>query len=216
MKAVAVGTVSTASPRMIFAGGGYGSGKSTALGYMGSGGNLAAKGVVGVDMFKQLIPEFQLIKAVADGRASATVQKECVMLLNRLIPMLIEHKRSFALDSSMPDERETIGRIALAKEAGYEITLVAVLTTLEVAVRLAMGRAKTSRRFPNPDALPKSNVVFKQLLMRYIPLFDNAVVFMNHGVDGKMTKIAEKKTGKELEVIDRKVSDAALLVPKKA
>jgi predicted ABC-type ATPase len=133
------------------------------------------------------------------------------VLLNRLFPVLIENKRSFTLDSSMSNESDTLDRIHLAKHSGYELTLVAILTPLEVSIRLAMNRAKISRRFPNPDALPKSNVLFKQYLMKYVPFFDTVFVFVNTGTDGKMFKVAEKNKQKELVVFDQNLFDTALL-----
>lgn len=213
MKAVAIGASVLPNPNLVFAGGGYGSGKSTVLGKMLDDKELPCRGLVGADMFKQLIPEFQLIKSVADGRASGVVQGECISLLKQLFPILIEHRRSFVLDSSMSDKVETLARIDLARSAGFKLTMVAVLTDLETAIRLAMYRAKMTRRFPNPDALPKSNVLFKQHLMEYVSLFDEVIIFVNPGVDGIIYKVAEKKSGKRLEVLNKKQLQSALVKP---
>lgn len=66
-------------PQIVFAGGGYGSGKTSILNYLSQGdeGFLPVKmsSTVGVDIFKPLIPEYNLIKAVGDGRASLTVSQ---------------------------------------------------------------------------------------------------------------------------------------------
>ena len=209
MKAVAVATEALREPQIVFAGGGYGSGKTTVLGDLAECGTIPVRGMVGVDMFKQLIPEFHLIKSVADGRASLTVQKECLRLTKSLFPLLIEKKRSFILDSSMSDHKETSMRIQLARKAGYRLILVAVLTPLEVAIRLAMGRAKISRRFPHLGALPESHVLFRQHIMKYIPLFDIVLIFANSGIDGKVHRLAEKKFGKELEIFDAELFTSA-------
>jgi predicted ABC-type ATPase len=211
MKAVAVGSCVLSEPNLIFAGGGYGSGKSTTLGDLAEKKEIPCGGLVGADMFKQLIPEYQLIKSVADGRASGTVQDECMAMLRELFPILIEHRRSFILDSSMSDKNETVARIETARAAGYKLTMIAVLTDLKTAVRLAMHRAKLSRRFPNPTALPKSNLLFKQHLMDYLPLFDEAKIFVNPGIDGIMYRVAEKKLGKQLVVLDKERLDSALV-----
>jgi predicted ABC-type ATPase len=210
MKAVSVGTVSLPEPWIVFTGGGYGSGKTTILGHLGEHGQIPCKGLVGADMFKQLIPEYHLIKSVADGRASLTVQKECMLLLKRLFPMLVEKRRSFVLDSSMSDQKETVARTQLAKKMGYKLMMVAVLTPLQIAINQAMHRAKISRRLPHPKALPESHVSFRQHLREYEPLFDSILVFTNPGASGNVAKVAEKKIGKGLEVHDTNLFNAAL------
>ena len=211
MKAVAVGSCVLSEQNLIFAGGGYGSGKSTILGGLAEKKEIPCAGLVGADMFKQLVPEYQLIKSVADGRASGTVQEECMAMLRDLYPILIEHKRSFILDSSMSDKNETVARIELARAAGYKLTMIAVLTELKTAMRLAMHRARLSRRFPNPTALPNSNLLFKQHIMGYVPLFDEVKIFVNSGIDGIVYSVAEKKSGKQLVVTDEKRLNSALV-----
>src|SRR6202008_1361727 len=64
MKAVAVGAAVLPTPTLVLAGGGYGSGKSTLVGLLGESKEIPCRGLVGADMFKQLIPEYQLIKSV--------------------------------------------------------------------------------------------------------------------------------------------------------
>lgn len=212
MKSVSVGASVLTEPHLVFAGGGYGSGKTTIVQMLGESRAIPCRGLIGADMFKQLIPEYHLIKAVADGRASLTVQKECVMLLNRLFPTLIDHKRSFILDSSMSAKNETVARIGLARKAGYQLTMIAVLTPVAIAINQAMHRAKISRRFPHPGALPESHVHFRQHFMNYVPLFDRVLVYTNFGSDGKVEKVAEKNIGKELEIFDSNRLNSALAV----
>jgi predicted ABC-type ATPase len=124
----------TSRPQVIFSGGGYGSGKSYILNHLALSGALPVEVEhhVGVDVFKNLIPEYNLIKAVADGRASLTVQKECQALANRLFALLVQAGRSFIWDSSMSNEAETLARIRLCKAAGYAMTLIGVLTPQNV------------------------------------------------------------------------------------
>jgi predicted ABC-type ATPase len=210
MKIVAVGSVSLPEPTIVFAGGGYGSGKTTVLGFLAENGGIPCKGTIGADMFKQLIPEYHLIKAVADGRASLTVQKECMMLVKRLYPQLIEQKRSFVMDSSMSDQKETLARINLAKKSGYNLTMVAVLTPLNVAINQAMHRAKISRRFPHPKALPESHIAFRQHFTKYSPLFDKILVYANPGGGVSMSLVARKNVGSELEIFDSKMFNSAI------
>lgn len=177
-----VGSNSMASsgrPQIVFAGGGYGSGKTSILWKLAKEGRLPVGPghMAGVDYFKLHVPEFSLIQSVADGRASGTVQKECKALADRLFPILIEDRRSFVWDSSMSNQAETIQRIRMADAAGYELTLVAVLTPLKLAIRQAMQRARNTRRFPNAHALPASNQAFKVAFPEYVPLFDEVIVF---------------------------------------
>jgi predicted ABC-type ATPase len=194
-------------PRLVFAGGGYGSGKTTVLNLLTQTGKLQLKMgcMVGVDYFKHLMPEYGLISAVADGRASFTVQKECTALGAALFNELVAAKKSFIWDSSMSNKPETLHRITKAREAGYELSMAAVLTPLEIAIRQAMGRARDSRRFPHKGALPASHVGFRSAFYEYLPLFDEVTVFANFGeTDENSPYVIAEKTlgGKQLDVSD--------------
>jgi predicted ABC-type ATPase len=215
MKAVAVRAIPTPEPWVVFTGGGYGSGKSTIIGKLSEAGVLPCRGMVGADMFKQLIPEYNLIKAVGDGRASYTVQKECVSLVKRLYPILLQNKCSFILDSSMSDFSETVSRIESAKKIGYKLMLVAVLTPFELTINQAMHRAKISRRFPHKKALPESHVSFRQCFKKYPDLFDRVLVYTNGGEGGKVEKVAGKEVGEEFKIIDSNAFNSALEVDDK-
>jgi hypothetical protein len=200
--------------QIVFAGGGYGSGKTTTLNYLAQQNRLPVgmANLVGVDVFKPLIPEYNLIKAVADGRASLTVQKECDMLASQLFKRLIEVGRSFAWDSSMSNKEETLKKISMAKNAQYELTMIAVLTPLKVAIRQGMKRAFLSRRFPHPVALPKSHIEFRQAFNDYISHFDEIFVFANMGDGSDIEAVAEKTNSeKELVVIKPDVFNQLLM-----
>lgn len=208
----------TGRPQLVFAGGGYGSGKTTVLNMLAQSGMLPVQlaHLVGVDVFKPLVPEYNLIKAVADGRASLTVQKECQELATDLFDLLTEHGRSFAWDSSMSNLDETTARLERAREKGYELTMIAVLTPQDVATRQAMRRAQLSRRFPNPKALPDSHEGFRRNFNAYIPLFDEITVFANGGGGpDSCVVVAEKAAGaNELAIMDQEMFSRALFVPK--
>ena len=202
-------------PQLIFTGGGYGSGKTTVLNFLALQQRLpvAMAHLVGADVFKQLVPEFSLIKAVGDGRASLTVQAECTALTQELFEHLIGKGHSFALDSSMSNHLETLQRILKAKAAGYELTMVAMLTPQPLATRQAMNRAKMSRRFPNATYLPKSHVDFLQHFRGYFQYFDEVMVFAKMTEAGNPMIVAEKQSGKELEVYDEDVFNAPQFRP---
>jgi hypothetical protein len=97
------------------------------------------------------------------------------MLADSLFGELIAAKKSFIWDSSMSNVEEATKRVKEAKEAGYELTLVAVLTPVAVAIRQAMERARETKRFPNAKALIESNATFKKAFFGYLPDFDEVV-----------------------------------------
>ena len=205
-------------PQIVFSGGGYGSGKTIILNQLADRGVLPvgqAK-LVSADIFKQLIPEFNLIKAVGDGRAGATVHRESVALTDQLLRSLVEAGRSFIFDSSMAYKNETMERISLAKNHGYLLTMVAVLTQSDKALELSMNRAKESRRFPRRDSFIKSHSAFMQVFREYFEHFDEIKVFANLGEIGDIELVAEKRTGKALEIANPEVFNSAAFMPIKA
>ncbi|NBV25237.1 MAG: hypothetical protein EBS05_25390 [Proteobacteria bacterium] len=209
-------TVLSGRPQIVFAGGGYGSGKTTVLSRLTQAGvlPLGREHMVGVDYFKLYVPEFNLIQAVADGRASGTVQKECYQLAAGLFDRLVAEGRSFIWDSSMSDRDETMKRIQQARSRDYELAMIAVLTPVELATRQAMKRAKETRRFPNAEALPKSHLGFRKTLMDYVPLFDEVTVFANLTGEGDIPIVAEKASGANgLALLDATTFNYALSVP---
>lgn len=200
-------------PQAVFAGGGYGSGKTTALNKLAklNAFPMGLGHLVGVDVFKQLIPEFNLIKGVADGRASFTVQQECQTMAAELFEALVDGKRSFIWDSSMSNKEETMDRVLRASRNGYELTMVAVLTPLEIAIRQAMRRARISRRFPHPNALPASHTGFQKAFDDYVPLFGKVMVLANDGVGPEGCYVVAEKTDatKQLEIYDQELFSRA-------
>lgn len=199
-------------PQVIFTAGGYGSGKSTIVNELCKCGRLPVpmSCLVGADIFKQLIPEYHLIKAVGDGRANSVVQKECVNLSSEMYVNLIETRRSFVWDSSMASKEVALDRIMLAKKSGYETTMIAVLTPLNVAIRWAMNRAKKSGRFPPlGDEFASSHVGFKKNFNDFVEHFDEITVFANLSDDPDI--IAVKESGEiRLEVYDQDVFNSLL------
>lgn len=199
-------------PQIVFAGGGYGSGKTTVLNSLALSEKLpmGLAHHVGVDVFKSLIPEYNLIKAVADGRASLTVQKECQELASDLFEALVEAQRSFIWDSSMSNRDETIERLKLAQARNYELTMIAVLTPMQLAIKQAMTRAFDSRRFPHPEFLPKSHHGFREAFTNYLPYFDNVMVFARLDGSSSAMLVAEKGATKELVILDDDLFNRAL------
>jgi len=199
-------TVHPDCPLIVFSGGGYGSGKTFVLNYLANSKALPLElsHTVGVDTFKLLIPEYHLIKAVGDGRASLTVQKECKELAFDLFSGMVDARRSFIWDSSMSNKDEVVRLITKAKSQGYALKLVAVLTPYEQAIRQAMERAYQTRRFPHPDFFRSSHKGFRDALSDYEPLFDEVVYFSNDTASGHgCCVIAERQKGtNELDIPD--------------
>lgn len=205
----------TDRPKVVFSGGGYGSGKTTILNWLARNGKIPLNSghMVGVDYFKFYVPEFSLIQSAADGRASLTVQKECVQMSDRLFDLLVQKRRSFIWDSSMSNEADTMKRVQACQHGGYEISMVGVLTPLPVAIRQSMLRAKDSRRFPHPEFLPKSHLGFRQAFWKYMDVFDDVLVFANLGMNpDNHPIIAEKSSGNRLAINDETVLNELLAV----
>jgi Zeta toxin len=172
------------SPTIVFTGGGYGAGKTTATDVIVRSRKLPIDmgSIMGVDYFKLYLTEFRLLQMLAEGRASTIVQEESRSMSNELFGLLIENRLSFGWDSSMSDPVETIPKLKSAKSLGYRTILVGVFAPIEIAVRQAMLRAKQSRRFAHPEFLPKSHIGFQKSLKEYLPYFDDVLLFENEGI----------------------------------
>ncbi len=116
----------------------------------------------------------------------------------------------------MSSHGETMQRIDLAKRHGYELTMVAILTPLDKAIRQAMERAKQSRRFPHFKALPESHSGFIEHLRGYFDYFDTVLVFANMGLPNDIELVANKKSGNILEVLNAEIFNSAQFMPRKA
>ena len=172
--------------------------------------------LVSADIFRQLIPEFNLIKAVGDGRASFTVHKECTELTDQLFESLIGGGRSFVFDSSMGHKGNALRRIEMAKRHGYFLMMIAVLTPLEVALKFALRRAKLSRRFPIFNEYKQSHVYFIEELRNYFEYFDEVKVFANLDETRDIELVAEKKVGNLLEIANPDVFNSPPFMPIRA
>jgi predicted ABC-type ATPase len=215
LKLICERSIKEQEPQIVFAGGGYGSGKTTILNRLGAIGELTltARQAIGVDYFKLYIPEFSLIQSVSDGRASLTVQKECKAMADKAFSILIKEKKSFILDSSMSNKMETQTKISMAKSQGYYLTLIAVLTPIGKATSQAMRRARETRRFPHPDALPQSHNEFRRHFYSYLDAFDKVSVFANSEKCGNIPAVVAMKSGREkpLALLDDKLFNELLL-----
>lgn len=167
--------------KIIFAGGGYGAGKTTVLHTLACARKLEVppSSILGTDIFKLFLPEFSRLKRVSDGRASTIVQKEAKLLSDQLFDVLLGKGRSFIWDSSMSDREATTNKILAAQGKGYHLEMVAVISNLKNASFRAMNRAKEIRRFAHPDFLPESHRGFARNFIGYLDYFQEVRVFHN-------------------------------------
>lgn len=198
------------SPTLVFTGGGYGAGKTNTLHWLaGEGkapGGITVSALQGVDYCKQLLPEFNQVKMVSDGRASEICQEESRLISDLLFGQLVSDKRTFGWDSSMSNKENTFKKIEYAQKAGYRLVLIAVLTQTEVAVRRAMERAKKTRRFAPPKYLHDSHASFAAHLEDFVERMDEVMVVENSrdNQDGGPHLLAQKAPGeKALKVFDQ-------------
>lgn len=202
-----------AQPLALFVGGGYGAGKTGTLQFLIDNGFLrlgfGREALVGVDYFKQLLPEFNLLKAVRDGRASETCQQESRNISNQLFSRLVDDGRSFAWDSSMSDLQSTLRKVEFARSRNYQLVLIAILTQPEVARRRAMKRAFETKRFPHPNYFEASHSNFWKALPSYTGVFDDIRVLENsadYGTADSQIRIARKTLGRpEFQILDERL-----------
>jgi dephospho-CoA kinase len=205
-------SVAQQQPTVVFIGGGYGAGKTTILGKLAtcSAIPVGISETLGVDYCKMHIPEFELVKRVADGRASEICQEESRLISETLVNHLFSNKRSFAWDSSMSNGGETKNKIEAGKNAGYRLILIGVWTPPQVAIRRAMRRAKESRRFANPKYLVPSAHGFSRQFPSYVPYFDDIMLYYNGedydvGMAQPLLIATKKEINSELESHDDKL-----------
>ncbi len=204
----------SSEPLLVFTGGGYGAGKTTTLHWLAkqgkAPGGIEADALQGVDYCKQLLPEFNQVKMVADGRASEICQDESRLISDLLFGQLVNDRRCFGWDSSMSNKEGTLKKIEYARQCGYRLALIGVLTETPVAVQRAMGRAKKTRRFAPPKYLHESHASFASHLETYIELMDEVLVVENsrETKDGGPHLLAQKKPGeKAVKVFDQTIYD---------
>lgn len=206
---LSVRCASSDTPTLVFTGGGYGAGKTSTLHWLAekgkAPGGITVSALQGVDYCKQLLPEFNRVKMVSDGRASEICQEEARLISDLLFCQLVSDRRTFGWDSSMSNKEKTLKKIAHARKAGYRLALMAVLTQTETAVRRAMERARKTRRFAPPSYLHDSHASFAGHLLDYVELMDEVMIIENsrENQDGGPHLLAQKEVGqKVLKVFD--------------
>lgn len=150
------------APVVYFVGGGYGAGKTSIMHMLAGTGKLECpvKALVGVDACKMMLPEFERVKMVSDGRASEITQEESRLIADELFSEALKQRRTFSWDSSMSNREDTLQKIHSARQCGHRVEMISVYTPPQTALQRAMKRAKETRRFPNPNHFHRSHVQF--------------------------------------------------------
>ena len=63
------------------------------------------------------------------------------------------------------------------------------------------------------EVVHKSHALFIQHLRGYIPYFDEVFIFANMNSDGHIDLVAEKKCGKELDILEPEVFNCPSFTP---
>lgn len=201
-----------------FTGGGYGAGKTLTLQHSIKAFDIQMKleteVLHGVDYCKQLLPEFNIVKAMADGRASEICQTESRAISDAFFQRAVIDGRNFGWDSSMSHHGATHQKIDHALENGYSLDLIGVLTDTKVAIGRAMKRAQKTKRFAPPLYLEASHRDFCANLMTYIPKFDRAWIFENSSdrQDPILIAVKTRKT-ENLDILDENLFGAYIKIP---
>jgi predicted ABC-type ATPase len=136
-------------PGAVITMGGPGSGKSTTLEYL----ELCQKDVVQVnsDLVKEALPEYQAAKAAYDRLAADRVHEESSLIADRVQLEAIKSRREVCIDSVQSDRAEVMELIALLKESGYRVTVIAVTVPFELAWERIQERGERTGRFVPHD-----------------------------------------------------------------
>lgn len=169
------------SPVVYFVGGGYGAGKTSIMHKLADSGKLECpvKALVGVDACKMMIPEFERVKMISDGRASEITQEESRLIADELFAEALKQRRTFSWDSSMSNRDETLQKIQAARQRGHRIEMISVYTPPQTALERAMSRARETRRFPNPSHFHRSHVQFAKFFPDFVDEFERVLLFFN-------------------------------------
>ena len=126
-----------------------GSGKSYVLRHLG----LCQDDVVIVDpdTFKRRLVEYQAAVAADDILAADRVHRESSMLAKRARDEGIATGRDLCIDGVLSKREAALALIGRLKEAGYEVTLIAVSIPFDVAYERVLRRGEETGRFVPRD-----------------------------------------------------------------
>ena len=170
-------------PILTFLGGGGGAGKSTVRDLVGG----IAGTVIDVDDVKSLIPEFH--EKSLEERA-AYVHEESSEIGKKLFDKALAAKGDFVKDGVMGNPNSAETQVKQAREAGFDVRLVAVTIDPQTAIERSLARARqleettgVGRHVPI-EVLEEAHTSFNEALnTRYRTLFEpgEVQVFDNSG-----------------------------------
>ncbi|MCM3711957.1 zeta toxin family protein [Sporosarcina luteola] len=131
------------------------------------------------DNIKEELPEY--VAAIEDENLDAAdiVHEESGFIAKTLLEYCISRNYSFIYDGTMSnfDKYNTI--IEHLKTAKFNISALYVDIDLEVALRRAFTRAKSTGRAVPEDIIRKTNIMSAKTFHRLVPQFDEAIMFNN-------------------------------------
>lgn len=145
------GHASQQHPKAMFLGGGTASGKSSLIAASPEGLPEDAA-TIDPDAIKEMIPEYQQLRAAGDPRAASFAHEESSLISKLAIAQAHERKINYVLDGTGDSEYAKLaGKVSNARNAGFEVTSKYVTADTDTAVCRAQERARaTGRMIPEP------------------------------------------------------------------
>jgi len=165
-------------PVVYATGGGGGAGKSTILKFLQERGDIDLTGavLVNADDIKEMIPEFEEMKRLGDGRAAATVHEESSQLAKNLLDVLLDpnapQRFNFIYDATLGHPESSRKHFDRWKSVGYLIHFVGVTIDPKEAMIRAVLRGKGSGRWVPSHMLAEAHQGFNRGVDGYIRMSD--------------------------------------------
>lgn len=173
-------------PVIVAMAGGGGAGKSTILNALRSRGEFDISNAVQVnaDDIKELIPEYETLRAMGDSRAAAIVHEESshvsTLLMQRAMPDAGKGPfYNILFDGTLSNGPKSLTLIARWKATGYHVRIVGVTIDPKEAIIRAFLRARTSGRWVPLAVLAEAHNGFNEHIKEYSRVADSYNLFDN-------------------------------------
>lgn len=187
-------------PEALFMAGGSGSGKSTVLEQMDD----APEGYVSLnpDLVKEMLPEYEEMKAAGDPNAAAFVHEESSDITKDLTKETIARRYNMVVDGTGDSgEGKFLGKIQAAEKAGYSTRVVVVDIPTEEALKRAQARARRTGRMVPEHFLRAVHSSVSARHLEWRDQVNNWEVWANDQSPPKL--IARRTDGGQVEYLDR-------------
>ena len=188
-------------PVVYATGGGGGAGKSTILKFLQKRGDIDLTGavLVNADDIKEMIPEFEEMKRLGDGRAAATVHEESSQLAKNLLDVLLNpnapQRFNFIYDATLGHPESSRKHFDRWKSVGYLIHFIGVTIDPKEAMIRAVLRGKGSGRWVPSHMLAEAHQGFNRGVDEYIRMSDMANLVDN--TPPEFHEIGKKSQGED-------------------